>query len=514
MTAIQTMVDQLARAISLLKGGGEAGEFLRRVDAARPALGSNAARQRQTARCGAVRDHRGDRHGGPTRRLPAPTGAAGVAAFQRGEWSVASARSSRRRVRTNPRYAGAHYMVGQCQEKLGPGRRGDQGVPRGESARCPSNAQYALAPCPRSCSLADRLPARGTGGPGSDATRCAQGPTRRRRCSPSRSQVELALGNPDAARRAGAPGDRRLDTESAEAFAVLGMALARAAATARLSGRTGGLGARGDPAVGRNAVATGARVGAHGARRCAEAPSGPRSPRSRPRWRSGGGMRRAPSWRVRPCSAPATSTAPLGGSRDRSRRSARDLLPGTVPPGQEQARPGRDAFPPGAREGPRREAASGTSTPRSGFVLDLQKRYRRRRAGLRGRRQRRQGRGDERQAGTSAQNQGRRGGEAARGAAAPAAGVPKLTQQEALPRPPPRRARSSFCLRAPSGAQRGRGRHRAGRPGRRRAGMTGEDAGTRWKAGGRRAQRERQHRRDRRRRPGRPARRGRSRTTR
>jgi len=31
MTAVQTMVDQLARAISLLKGGGEAGEFLRRV---------------------------------------------------------------------------------------------------------------------------------------------------------------------------------------------------------------------------------------------------------------------------------------------------------------------------------------------------------------------------------------------------------------------------------------------------------------------------------------------------
>jgi hypothetical protein len=32
MVAVQTMVDQLARAISLLKGGGEAGEFLRRVN--------------------------------------------------------------------------------------------------------------------------------------------------------------------------------------------------------------------------------------------------------------------------------------------------------------------------------------------------------------------------------------------------------------------------------------------------------------------------------------------------
>lgn len=31
LTAVATMVDQLARAISLLKGGGEAGEFLRRV---------------------------------------------------------------------------------------------------------------------------------------------------------------------------------------------------------------------------------------------------------------------------------------------------------------------------------------------------------------------------------------------------------------------------------------------------------------------------------------------------
>ena len=31
MAAVQGMVDQLARAITLIKGGGEAGEFLRRV---------------------------------------------------------------------------------------------------------------------------------------------------------------------------------------------------------------------------------------------------------------------------------------------------------------------------------------------------------------------------------------------------------------------------------------------------------------------------------------------------
>jgi hypothetical protein len=32
MLAVQSMVDQLARTISLLKGGGEAGEFLRRIN--------------------------------------------------------------------------------------------------------------------------------------------------------------------------------------------------------------------------------------------------------------------------------------------------------------------------------------------------------------------------------------------------------------------------------------------------------------------------------------------------